>query len=663
MTPEVEQALREERAKRVAALIDTPPEAARTLFSGAWKDEHLAIAHGGLRDLPREEAEEKAAAALRGKLARDAAAPGPILAAMLLLRVHEVPLPADLEAIPEWLMPTYARFLMAAPRLFHEAGDAERYGEQVERALRLLHRHVLRSPPAPLAEEICGAFVEAASFMQLYFNERNLRDVYRMRAELMERWLASRGAPLAHRFPVRAARERKIRVGVLCDHYYSHTETYFTLAHLERFPRKRCELILYALQETGDPLERHARGVADRAVTLPPRDADAIERLRADELDVLVIGSNVTVAATRWAVLACHRLARVQAISGSSPVSTGMTSADWYLGAEENETEEGARTQFTERVFRMPGTLTRYAYYHDKQPATLAPSREEFGIPQGDTVFFSGANFFKLIPDLSARWAGVMAGVPGAWLILMPFNQNWSASYLSDPFCSRILEQVDAAGGDASRVLILDPVPARADLHRVMSLADVYLDSFPFAGACSLLDPLLVGLPVVAHDGRTFRGKVGAAMLRGLGLGDMALADPEAYVARAIALGKDPKLRAAASGRIRAALTPANPVFDSETASRNFEAALVEIVRLADEEDAALLRADAAALRASIERLVALLERSGNPWLRGVAGGEIGDVLRSGDGPALAAMLRLLLSFLPPREREAYLPRSTAPTK
>jgi FkbM family methyltransferase len=621
LSPQQIDELRELRAERVKVVRDLDAAGARELYAGAWGEEHRMLAHCGLRDLQREGDEEAIAADLIRALERPGdPQPGVLLAAMLMLRGFELPLPENFERIPGWLLPDYGRFLLAAPRIFNHPGEADRYGRFAQQAVGLLHRHIAARPLHPDSLAMADVFVEASSFTQVYFNELNLRELYRQRAEILERRLLARGAPLANAFASSAApRTRKIRVGVLCDHYYSHTETYFMLAHLEHFPRERCTLTLYSLSSSPDPLEGYAKGIADAAVMLPTDDAAAVARLRADDLDVLIIGSNVTIAATRWALLASFRLARVQVIAGSSPVTSGMTSADWYVSAQDNETEAGAREHFTEQVYRMPGMITHYAYYLDREPPTLSTSREELGLAEGEPVFFSGANFFKVTPELSASWARLLAEVPNAWLVMMPFNQNWNASYLTSPFTSRVLEQVDAAGGDASRVLILDPVPTRADLHRVMALADVYLDSFPFAGACSLLDPLLLGLPLVARTGSTFRSGIAAGMLRGLGLGDLAVDGEAAYVKRAVELACDAGQRERIRVRIRAALSPRNPVYDSETASRHFEAALVDMVEQADARDAALLRTPPSALRAALERLAGHLAETGNAWFAALA--------------------------------------------
>jgi len=616
----VEPLLRARRRQLAEEFCGLDAEGARALFSGDRGEQHRLITHSGLRDLARDaEDEELAQRILSGLIAASAHVPGRLLAAMLLFQAFEVPVHENLRRIADWLLPDYARFLLAMPRVFNVPGDADRYRAFAAKAVSAIHRYVTQHPEPPLASPLRDIFFGEARFIQTYFNEGNLKNLYRERAQIIERWGFSHGARLAYSFPLRRtqAAGRRLRVGILCTHFGPQTETYFMLGHFEHFPRERCSLTLYALQDQAVPLSQYARNIADATVDLPADSlASAAERIRADDLDVLLIGSNITVAVSHVAFLASYRLARVQVISASSPVTSGLTAADWYLNAEENETEERAASQYTEQVYRMPGMLTRYAYHLDTDPRTFAMDRADLGIPANAVVFFSASNFFKVIPELSATWARIMARIPDARLVLMPFNQNWSHVYLSRPFVTRVLRQVEEAGGDPDKVHIMESMPTRADLHGIMSLADVYLDSYPFAGACSLLDPILVGLPLVARTGCSFRGDVGAGMLRGLGLGDMASIDEETYISRAVSLAKSAELRKLERARLQAAVSPRNPVFDSETGSRNMEAAFVDMAARAQTLDAALLRQPVDRLRAAIEQAAAELARGANQWFK-----------------------------------------------
>jgi FkbM family methyltransferase len=610
------RAMRRSLAESLFAL-EAPQAAAQ--FNGQMAEAHRLLVASGLRDLPREPAEQELAGRVKRALDAQPAAPGALLAALLLFQGLELSVEEDLRRVPQWLLLDYAGFLLAMPRIFNAPGDARRYHDCTTRAISAIHQYVMHDPELPLASELRAKFVGESSLIQIYFNECNLKEMYRQRAQIFESWAFERGVRLAHSFPLRpaGAAERRLRIGILSNHFGAQTETYFMLAHFERFPRERCTLILYTMYDEATPLSQYARSIADATVHLSvDKLPAAAERIRNEDLDVLLIGSNVTVGMNHVAFLASHRLARTQVICGSSPVTTGFTAADWYLSAQESETEERAQAEYTEDVYRMPGMLTRYAYYLDKDPRTVVLDRADLGIPRNAVVLFSAANYFKVIPELSSTWARIMAQLPQACLLLMPFNRNWSTSYLDGPFSARVLRQIREAGGDPDRVHIIDSMPARADLHGIMSLADVYLDSYPFAGACSLLDPLLVGLPVVARTGVNFRGDVGAGMLRSLGLGDMAVADEQAYIARAIALAKSPDLRKREQERIRAATTPRNPIFDSETGSRNMEAACVDMAARADALEKALMRQPAERLRTALEQLGAELARDGNAWFR-----------------------------------------------
>jgi FkbM family methyltransferase len=640
----IEPALRTRRRAMAQALLDGDVGALPAGHAGALGEAIRLLADCGLRDLQRDAEDERLAARIRDALARDPADPAAVLAAVPLLQAFEVPLPPSLERVAEWLLPDYVRFIVSMPRVFHAIGDAGRYHDFAVQAVELIEAYV-SAGQSPLAHRVCETYVSECRYVQIYFNEHNLKKLYRTRARILERYALAIGATLAHTFGPRNPADARLRVGILAQHLGPQTETYFMAAHFEHLPREHCTLTLYALRdEPRTPLSAYVRSLADATVDLPAHPLEAARRIRADDLDVLVIGTNVTVGATDLTFLSLFRLARCQVTSGSSPVTSGFTSADWYLDAEENDTQGRADTDYTEQVYRMPGMLSRYAYHLDKDPQTIKIDRSDLGIPRDALLFMSAANYFKIIPEFSAALARVLARVPGAWLLLMPFNQNWSSSYLSAPLTERILRHVAEAGADPDRVLIMPSVPTRADLHAVMSLADVYLDSFPFPGACSLLDPMLVALPIVARSGRTFRSDVGAAMLRGSGLGEMAMASEEAYVERAVALARDATLRKQASSRIQERLTPHNPILDTETASRNMAGALRDMAARHEAAAAALARQSPSALRGAIERLAESLSRRANPWFSALTDLELG-----------RQILQPYFQFLPVEERTRHM--------
>jgi FkbM family methyltransferase len=176
--------------------------------------------------------------------------------------------------------------------------------------------------------------------------------------------------------------------------------------------------------------------------------------------------------------------------------------------------------------------------------------RSAHAIPDDAVVFFSAANFYKILPELSEQWFCILAQVPNSYLMLMPFNPNWASEYPIVSFHTRLREQAAAAGVATDRLRLHPPVPTIAHLHRVMEIADVYLDAFPFSGACSLYDALTVGLPIVARCGTVCRSRHSKAILDDAGLGDWVVSDGAGYVERAVELGCETARRAAERERL-----------------------------------------------------------------------------------------------------------------
>jgi FkbM family methyltransferase len=576
--PQSLAAVHELRETIVNDILQQPPET----LAGQWKSPLqpvlAALKDSGLRDFPRDAREESLLARLRAVLAGGWSAPqaaNAVAAAMLLAYAYELPLVASLRAAPAWLRPDYAAFLLEMPALFSRLGDAEFYCDHLMQAVGLFHREVLAGADDLEARALAQVFLNEAKFIQAYFSSRNLRELYRMRGDLVAQALEWTGSHTPQAMPPAAERRPRIRVGVLAQHFAQQTETFFTLANIDHLNRERFEVILYTMHETYHPLERHAISRCDRFTVLSTDSADQLRAIRGDDLDVLLIGTNMTAVSNRATILGAHRLARVQIATEASPVTTGLHHTDVLLSAQWNALSPDAPEHYTELLYRMSGSNNVYAYQHDRDRATVSLARRDLGIGNHQIVYFSGTNFYKILPELSAAWARILAQVPDSMLLLMPFNPNWSSRYQEAPFLQRVRAQLAAHGVSHERLLVVNPVPSRADVQQVVALADVYLDSFPFAGACSLIDSLMVGVPPVVCGGRTNRASHATSLLRQVGLSDIATDTPESYVEAAVRLGRDRAWREQLGSKLKAMTVRGLPPYlDTRSLSERVGAAI-----------------------------------------------------------------------------------------
>ncbi|MEM1171161.1 MAG: glycosyltransferase [Cyanobacteria bacterium P01_H01_bin.35] len=469
-----------------------------------------------------------------------------LLAATLYYYPHQLSPKWFVEApIPKWFVNDYIKFMIDAPNYFQEIGEADKYYRYTLNWINYLHQRIFSNSDSKIWQDMAWFVAHKYNFIPLYFNNENLKDIYIKRAEIMELGLQSRGFNLDYVFPERAANRNKIRLGILSSHFIPQTETFSTLPFFEHLDKTKFEIILYAKSTSEYPLEKYCQSRAERFIKLPDNLISQVETIRNDDLDILLIGTNVTAITNPITLLALHRLARIQVTSTSSCVTTGMRHIDYYISGKLTEPPEEAKQQYQEKLITLKGAAHCFNYYAtEPEKPVVKPSRESWGVNDKNIVFVSGANFYKIIPELRETWAKIIAAVPNSILVLYPFNPNWTNSYqASTIFVNDMRSIFKKYGIDKKRLIVIKTLPSRSDIKECLKLCDIYLDSYPFAGVNSLIEPLEIGIPIVTKNGNSFRSLMGSALLRALSIPDL-IADSEAeYINLAIKVANNSEFR------------------------------------------------------------------------------------------------------------------------
>jgi predicted O-linked N-acetylglucosamine transferase (SPINDLY family) len=119
--------------------------------------------------------------------------------------------------------------------------------------------------------------------------------------------------------------------------------------------------------------------------------------------------------------------------------------------------------------------------------------------------------------------------------------------------------------------VLANSLPSRADVKELEKLADVYLDTFPFSGSISVIDPLELGIPAVVWEGKTPRSRMASALLRELDVTELFTQDEESYIKLSIKLATEPVYRRKISERIKAAVALKPRFIDSKAYARGLE--------------------------------------------------------------------------------------------
>jgi predicted O-linked N-acetylglucosamine transferase (SPINDLY family) len=239
--------------------------------------------------------------------------------------------------------------------------------------------------------------------------------------------------------------------------------------------------------------------------------------------------------------LAALRLAPVQCVSLGHPVTTGLTTMDYFLSSDLMEPPDGD-AHYTEKLVRLPNLSVYY------EPTGIAPasiSREEVGLRPDACVFWCGQSLFKYLPQHDEVFPRIAREVVGAQFVFIDLSATQRAKFEGR------LERAFAAHGlrFEDHCVILDRLlPDK--FAAVLGLSDVFLNSISWSGFNTTMESLDYDLPIVTMATPFMRGRHTLAIARMSGLDEAIVSSLGEYIELAVHLGNDPTARATARRRI-----------------------------------------------------------------------------------------------------------------
>jgi predicted O-linked N-acetylglucosamine transferase (SPINDLY family) len=353
--------------------------------------------------------------------------------------------------------------------------------------------------------------------------------------------------------------DRRLRIGYLCGDFNQHATGLLLAGVIEAHDRDAFEIFAYDYSpEDGSPTRARLVAAFEHFVRLGDESPSAsAARIAADGIDILVdLKSYTERSRTEIMVL---RPAPIQAAFLGYP---GTQGAEWidHIIADATVLPPDAEIHYAEQPIRLPVTC----YPSDRTRPTPAPDtdRAAHGLPAEGTVFACFNNPFKIAPAVFGAWMDILRRAEGSVLWL----------YEGNPLIAPNLRAAaKKAGIDPARLIFAKPVTLEAHIAR-HSCADLFLDTVPYGAHTTALDALWAGLPLLTCTGESWASRVGASLLRAVGLPQLITSDLTAYTEQALTLAADPVLLQS----LRAHLVQArqtSPLFDAAAFARALEQA------------------------------------------------------------------------------------------
>ncbi len=556
--------LRQYRQKLAQELLEFTSEELKKKYLGDWGHAYKAVVNSGIKNESLNRGEKGfldsiAAVVLRGWNVGNSLQY--FLGFILYKYAYQLPVNYQRAPIPRWLFADFIQFIFETPLGFQQKEELDGYCQYMQGLIDYMRSNALINTNPEVRQSLAAFIKNNVNLTPLYLQDLPLGNTWKKLADIWEFALQNEGHQLDYNFPSKVTSKATskvtskrgdrslIRLGILLDKLSANRQTFAIIPLIKYLDRQKFDLVLYNLQVENDIVAKYCQKLAIEMVQLPETLPQQAERIRRDDLELLWIGVDPTAIANPIADLALHRLARVQLIPATAaPDSTGIRNVDYYILGDLTLPPKGQQ-QYREELKVVEGSGFCFESPVESQ-AEVKPTRQSWGASADATIFASGAPISKIGPELREAWAKILEAVRNSVLVLYPLQEG-GEDYDGMVLLKEMRSLLAQFGVDKNRLVVIKRLKSNADVRECLKLADVYLDSFPWSGAASLVEPLLEGVPTAVKDGQTARGRQGAAMLRELGVAGLVADSEGNYIKLSIELGTNSELRQWYAGRIK----------------------------------------------------------------------------------------------------------------
>ena len=316
---------------------------------------------------------------------------------------------------------------------------------------------------------------------------------------------------------------QKIRVGYVSHYLHSYSGTLWLTGWLRYCNHQNFEIYCYYIGNEPDPVTQQFQNYSDVFHHIPYNLTAVCEQILADKLHILVfpeIGMN-----PQTMQMAALRLAPVQCTAWGHPVTTGLSTIDYFLSSELME-PENAQAHYSETLIRLPNIGVSYPKPYIPP---VSKTRADFQLPDDAIIYLCCQAPFKYLPQYDFIFAEIARRIPQAKFLFL------RGTLLQQ----RLKLAFEKIGLNSEDYCIFLSIPERLDYLMINLLADVYLDTFTWSGGNTSLEAIACNLPIVTCPGEFMRGRHSDSFLKMLEITDTIAKNEAEYIEIAVKLGLD----------------------------------------------------------------------------------------------------------------------------
>lgn len=314
------------------------------------------------------------------------------------------------------------------------------------------------------------------------------------------------------------------RIGYFSADFHNHATLHLMLEVFRNHDKSRFDFYAFSFgPQTNDLWQQEAKKYFKEFIDIRDKtDSQVAELTRSLNIDIAIDLKGFT-ANARPGIFA-NRAAPIQINYLGYPGTMGSDFID-YIIADKVVIPEESKSYYSEKILYLPNCYQ--PNIRTRKISEKIIQRKDVGLPEGATVYCSFNNIYKLTPDVFTIWLDILKKVQNSVLWILCRDESAK---------NNLIKFARVQDVDSSRLIFAEHLPIEQHLSRI-SLADIFLDTFPCNGHTTASDAIRMGIPVVTMAGKSFASRVAASILTAVDMTDLITANTDDYKNLAIRLG------------------------------------------------------------------------------------------------------------------------------
>ncbi len=333
------------------------------------------------------------------------------------------------------------------------------------------------------------------------------------------------------RLPLKAAPPKnKLKIGIVSRYFHHHSVMICYRNTIRDFIQaQEFEVSLFHLGQKSDAITQDLKNSATHfSQVLEPHLA--IQKIQEQALDILLF-TDIGMNSISY-IIALHRLAPLQVVLAGHPVTTGLSTIDYFISNALVE-PPNAQEHYSEKLVLLPEGISNYNSIELPPPA----KRSDFGWSETAHIYFCPMLLHKIHPSFDQIIAQILEKDPE--------GQIWFVQAAHNPIPHQSLsKRFEAAMPELSQRIFFLPFLSQERFYQAIQTADVMLESTGFGGGSTTRMVFGLHQPMVTLPGKFLRSRISQRICRGLKLeAELVAISAEDYVIKATQLACDPEFR------------------------------------------------------------------------------------------------------------------------